>query len=76
MLGDHMFQEVGKNKAGCASAYRKTTCVLWLLETGTDLQRLSGWFLGFITMILTKAKTLFWNITTALKKLKESNNLP
>ncbi len=33
ILGDHMFQEVGKNKAGCASAYRKTTCVGWLLET-------------------------------------------
>ncbi len=76
ILGDHMFQEVGKNKAGCASAYRKTTCVVRLLETGTDPQQLSGWFLGFITMILTKSKILFWNITTALKKLKESNNLP
>lgn len=33
MLGDHMFQEVGKNKAGCASAYWETTCVGRLLET-------------------------------------------
>jgi hypothetical protein len=38
---------------------KEVTSIGWLLEAGTDPQRFSGWFLGFITMVLKKSKTQF-----------------
>jgi hypothetical protein len=41
---------------------------IWQLsKTGTDPQRLSGWFLGFIIVILKKLNKWLWYIVTFLK---------
>ncbi len=46
-----------------------------LSETGTDPQRLSGWFFGFITAGFNKWRNHLWYITTVLLKIlgKKSN---
>jgi hypothetical protein len=53
----------------------------WLLKTGTDPQRFSWWFLGFVTVVLKNSKTLrnplnsilWWSIS--FRKSETHNNL-
>ncbi len=45
-----------------------------LSQTGTDPQRLSGWFLGFITAGFNKSANHLWYITTVLFKILEKKS--
>jgi hypothetical protein len=47
----------------------------WVLETGTDPQRLSGRFLRFITTSFKKPKTWFWYITKVLNFFWKKNQI-